>query len=440
MHAQSECGLSMNRSAELQLGAVWCAPNASTLPFAIQLINLPNSMTTPAAITRFLDLCIEAVRQDSLVKLTLGNGSGADASLKNIFVRPVSLRAGPRLSFIFRHATRDVTKNFTREEGLAQIKARLGSEFRSASLFTTGQSAQLELRDGRPPRLTFGPTVHAAPPDTSHDQAKKRFIDPKHAPWLHALGVSTKEGRICVGMEAKFRQINKFVELLQSLLKESRLTAADFLILVDMGCGKGYLTFAACELLARSGVANLAVRGIEARPELVELCNRVAAENRLAELRFEAGTIESTSLDRLDVLVALHACDTATDDAIAKGVQAGASLILVAPCCHQELRPRLRPPPVLGPALRHGILRERQAEFVTDALRAALLEWAGYGAKVFEFISTEHTAKNVMIVGVKRTRETDREELARQVREFAAFYGIRSQRLAGQLGFKLVEA
>src|SRR5205814_9184653 len=163
--------------------------------------------------------------------------------------------------FVFRHATRDVTKNFSAEEGLAQIKARLGSQFRTANLFTTGQSAQLELRDGRPPRLTLGPPVHRPPLDKAHDRAKKRFIDPTRAPWLHALGVTTREGRICAALEAKFRQINRFVELLQSLLRESRLIEADSLSLVDMGCGKGYLTFAARELLARSGLADFAVRG-----------------------------------------------------------------------------------------------------------------------------------------------------------------------------------
>ena len=114
-------------------------------------------------------------------------------------------------------------------------------------------------------------------------------------------------------------------------------------------------------------------------------------------------------------------------------------MILVAPCCHKELRPQLRPPPVLAETLKHGILRERQAEFVTDALRAALLEWAGYDTKVFEFISTEHTAKNLMIAAVKRERTADRDELAQRVKELAAFYGIRSQRLAGQLGFELIE-
>src|SRR5205823_2303149 len=189
--------------------------------------------------------------------------------------------------------------------------------------------------------------------------------------------------------------------------------------------------------LQRAGARQLNVRGIEARIELVELCNRVAAENRFDGLRFDAGTIESASLGRVDVLVALHACDTATDDAIASGIQAGASLIVLAPCCHKELRPQLRPPPALASALRHGILRERQAEFVTDALRAALLEWAGYDTKVFEFISTEHTAKNLMIAAVKGKRSADRGEQARRVRELAAFYGIQSQRLAAQLGFEL---
>src|SRR5262249_50699964 len=144
--------------------------------------------------------------------------------------------------------------------------------------------------------------------------------------------------------------------------------------------------FAACDWLRRSGRSHFEIRGIEARAELVDLCNRVAEESGFTQLHFETGTISDVQLQHVDVLVALHACDTATDDAIAKGVRADASLILVAPCCHKELRPGLRPPTVLAGAWRHGILRERQAEFVTDALRAALLEWAGYDTKVFEFI------------------------------------------------------
>jgi len=213
--------------------------------------------------------------------------------------------------------------------------------------------------------------------------------------------------------------------------------ATDELMIVDMGCGKGYLTFAAYDWLRRSGGNAAMVRGIEARADLVELCNRAAQENRFDGLRFETGNIADANLDRADVLIALHACDTATDDAIAWGVRAGASLIIASPCCHRELRPQLRPPPVLADALRHGILLERQAEFVTDALRAALLEWAGYDTKVFEFISTEHTAKNLMIAATKRSGPPSRADDARKVRELAAGYGICRQRLATHLGLDL---
>ena len=410
-------------------------------------------VSVPDAKQRWLELLTAALRDGTFVKLTLSRPFGADASLKNVFVRPVSLRAGQRFSFVFRHATRDITKNLTREAGLTRIDTLLNGEFRAANLFTTGQSAQLELRDGQKPRLVLGQPRHASAPEPIHDRARKLLIDPKQSPWLHALGVTTAEGKVCVGMEAKFRQINKFVEILRSLLGRtgreradavplaesaaSRRLSARSLTLVDMGCGKGYLTFAAYDLLRRTGWTEATVRGIEARSELVELCHRSARECGFGGLQFEAGTIESTSLDRVDVLVALHACDTATDDAIAKGVKAGAALILVAPCCHKELRPQLRPPPVLAETLKHGILRERQAEFVTDALRAALLEWAGYDTKVFEFISTEHTAKNLMIAAVKRERTADRDQLERWVKDLAAFYGIRTQRLAGQFGFEL---
>ena len=396
--------------------------------------------TMPAALDQFLALLRDAVRERTFIKLTLSSPCGPDKTLVNVFVRPVTLQAGERLSFVYRHKTRDITKNHPAAEALARIDQMLGTEFRHAHCFTASRTAKLELRDGREPRLAFSKPIQTEPTSKAHDQIRQYSVQADRL-WLRGLGVTGADGKVARGMESKFRQINKFVEILASLLAEANIqpSATAPCSIVDMGCGKGYLTFAAYEWLNRQAQGSAQVHGIEVRADLVELCNRVASESGFAGLKFETGDIASASVESTDVLIALHACDTATDDAIAKGIRAGARLILVAPCCHKELRPELVSPSVLSGALRHGILLERHAEFVTDALRAALLEWAGYDTKVFEFISTEHTAKNLMIAATRRSVGGGRSEveLATNVRELAAFYGIRSQRLAASLDFPL---
>jgi hypothetical protein len=385
---------------------------------------------------RFLDLLRTSVRDGSLVKLTLGKYRGTDATLQNIFVRPVDLKSGPHLAFVTRHATRDVTKNFAPEAAVAEIERLLGSSFLDAHLFTTAQTAQFESEPGGIARLKVIATTQAKPqPETTHDRAKHHVI-PADAPWLRALGVTNERGQPREGMADKFRQIQKFAELLQHLIADAFPAGAAGapLQIVDMGSGKGYLTFAIAALLGDRAV----VRGVEVRSDLVDLCNRVARDVGLdSRLTFAAGAINDAAIGACDILIALHACDTATDDALARGISAGATLLVVAPCCQKELRSQLTAPPVLADALRHGIFQERQSEFVTDALRAQLLEWAGYHAKVFEFISTEHTAKNVMITASKAPGPSRAEARANHIRDFAGFYGIRSQRLAQHLGFAL---
>lgn len=391
-----------------------------------------------SALQKLLALLRLALERGTFVKLSFGGPCGPDPTLRSASVRLIQLREGPRLSFVFRHDRRDLTQNFPTDQGVEHAAALLGRDFRHAHLFTTEQTAELEWRPDRPPRLRLGPPRHAAPPGTAHDHVKARPISPSTSPWLHELGVTTPDGTVCEGMAAKYRQINKFTEILEHLLGGLPASQTGSLTLVDMGSGKGYLTFAAYEYLRRTRPETLAVRGLEVRGELVELCNRVARGCGFEGLSFACGTIAEASAGPMDILVALHACDTATDDALAGGVRAGARLILAAPCCHKELRPQLCPPPVLAGALRHGILLERQAEFVTDALRAALLEWAGYDTKVFEFIAAEHTAKNLMIAATRRDSAPNRDLLASQARHLAAFYGLRSQRLAQALGFELL--
>lgn len=389
-------------------------------------------MPQPTARDRFLALLRTSLTEGTLSKLTLGKYRGADATLHNIFIRPVSLKTGQHLAFLWRHATRDVTKNLMPSAGYDTIVDLLGRDFLDAHLFTTTQSAQYESEPGRL-RVTAAPTSQARPVTARNDRVKDHLI-PAGAPWLRALGVVNERGQPREGMADKLRQIQKFAELLTHLISEAFPDAASPLKVADMGSGKGYLTFALADVLG----ARATVRGIELRPELVDLCNRIARENGLADrLAFIPGSIAATPLPPgdCDVLIALHACDTATDDALATGIAAGAQLLVVAPCCQKELRRQLTAPPVLASALRHGIFQERQAEFVTDALRAQLLECAGYRTKVFEFISTEHTAKNLMIAAIK-TPTADPGAIDR-ARAFAAFYGIRRQKLAEHLSITL---
>ncbi|MEO7413157.1 MAG: SAM-dependent methyltransferase [Opitutaceae bacterium] len=394
---------------------------------------------TLAPRSRFLALVANAVGDGTLIKLTLGKHRGDDATLQNIFMRPVTLKSGRQLSLVWRHATRDVTKNHPPVEALALMESFVGKDFLDAHLFTTTQSAQLECSVDGSARLH----VRSAPPNaffpgpdaTSHDRVKAHAIPPD-APWLRALGVTNDRGQPREGMADKFRQIQKFSELLSHLIAEAPLPADRPLTVVDMGSGKGYLTFAIAALLGERAQ----VRGIESRAELVELCNRVAREHGFASrLSFTAAAIADQALPQCDILIALHACDTATDDALAMGISAGATLLVVSPCCQKEIRRQLSAPAVLADALRHGIFQERQAEFVTDALRAQLLEWAGYRTKVFEFISTEHTAKNLMIAAIKSHAAGDsaRED---RTREFAGFYGIHAQKLAQHLRFPLISS
>ena len=196
-----------------------------------------------------------------------------------------------------------------------------------------------------------------------------------------------------------------------------------------MGCGKGYLTFGAWHLLRKRWDLPVRVLGVEARSDLVAATNRLAKEIEAQGLEFVAGAISDASLPPMDVLIALHACDTATDHAIARRIAAGAQLIVVAPCCHKQIRPQLGHPEPLAPLLGHGILKERMAEWVTDGLRALYLEWAGYRTKVFEFVASEHTAKNLMIAAVReRAPFTDAAAKAR-LDNLRAFFAIKEHAL-----------
>ena len=389
---------------------------------------------TADARARFLEKLEAAWRAGSFVKLTLSQYGDAETGLRNAYGRAVELREGRRLSLVWRYATRDVTKNFTIAEALAALREMLGEEWERAHLFTTTGDWQLACDRAGRGKLKASRPAFAVTPAPEHDREKNAPLVVERAGWLRALGVTNAAGEARPGMAGKLRQIQRFVELLGHLLEESPLRERAELRVLDIGAGKGYLTFATAEFFRARGVA-AEIIGVETRQELVELTNRVAREHGCEGLRFERGSIgDYAPSPPPDVLIALHACDTATDDALALAVRSEAALILAAPCCHQEMRAQFAPPPVLREVLRHGILAAREAEIVTDGLRALALEIRGYDARVFEFISPESTSKNLMLAAQRRTTPRDAGPLRGRLRELMDFYGIREQRLVSLLG------
>lgn len=379
-------------------------------------------------VEKFVTALVSSLADDTFVKATLGNYKGDDKHLQKLNVRRLTTRKGSRLYFLYRTDTRDTVKNHSFDEGVKLIGELLGTEFFSGHLFTTEADYQLEIGKKGKSRLNVAkPTFKIAPP-TTHDRKKKVQID-ANAFYLKALGIATDEGRIRDRQQDKWRQINKFVETLAKLFDKSQLADRQDLKIVDMGSGKGYLTFAAYDYFANVRGLNVTLTGVEAKSDLTGLCNDIAQSCEFDGLKFVTGTIATHETGDVDILIALHACDTATDDAIYKGIAASADLIVAAPCCHREIRPQIKAPAMFRNILKHGVMLERTAETVTDGLRALLLEKSGYSSRLFEFISVEHTPKNNMLVGTRLATPKNSDEIEAQIAEIKSLYGIREQHL-----------
>jgi SAM-dependent methyltransferase len=383
----------------------------------------------------FLECLRASLKAGTLVKLTLSEPQGAPEGLRNVRARPVELREGRRLSVVERYATREITKNWKLEEGAAFLGGAFEQVWRRAHVFTTAGDFQFRRERSGKTTVRSQRPVFASAPELSHDVGSAEAEALSREGFLQRLGVTNPLGKPRPGMAGKLRQIQRFSELLGHLLEEwGGEREGGLLRVADMGAGKGYLTFALAREFQRRGVKAHVV-GVEQRPELVESGNQLARELGFDGLEFQCGLIgQWQPASGLDVLVALHACNTATDEAIYQGWKAGAQLLLTSPCCHQEVRPQLRTQGALRPALRHGILCERQAELVTDALRALLLELKGYRARVFEFVEPEHSGKNLMLAAIRRPKGgRPEEEIRAELRGLMGEFEIGTQRLAALL-------
>ena len=374
------------------------------------------------------DLILESsIKNQEFIKLTLGKYRGKEVGLNKIIARIVQLKSDIKLSFTYCYKTKEIVKNYGIQEGINLIQTLVGNEFMTVRLFALKQDVQVEYSKNKEPKISFIKPTFTDPEEVtprSHDRQKQRLIEAANNPYLTALGITNSHGQVVKTREDKFRQINKFVEIISGLVESSDLGAIENISIVDMGSGKGYLTFAIYDFLNNTLGKTATVTGVESRIELVDFCNSVAETVDFQRLHFQQGNIKNYRAEKSDITIALHACDTATDDAIYQGIKSDSSLIILAPCCHKQVRKQVHLKGALKDMLKFGILLERQSEIVTDGLRALFLELSGYKTKVFEFIAPEHTSKNIMIVGIKSNQTIDKESILGQIKEIKKLYGI----------------
>ena len=374
----------------------------------------------------FLDIQ-QSIENKSFERLVLSQYKGELADLEKMTFRMIELQGQPTLSCLYHHTTQDITKNYAIAEGLEKI-AELLNLFKQANLFTLNQDIQLKKNKKKAMFNIQKKQASATKVEQhQHNREKQRYVD-QHSSFLMHLGITDEKGQIIPSMARKWKQINKFIEIFSNAYEQIDASQQE-LNIVDFGSGKGYLTFALYDYLLAQHKTPL-ITGVELRSNLVEFCQNVADQVGFHHLDFFEGDVRSYQPAKLDVMIALHACDIATDFAIHTGIRLNASMIMCAPCCHKELRPQLKSPEVLQPMLQFGIHAGQQAEMLTDTLRALLLKAYGYETKVFEFVALEHTSKNKMILATKRKdiQQPD-PNIMQQIQALKAMYGIEKQSL-----------
>jgi len=395
-----------------------------------------NDVKSTAELDNFLADCQQAFTAGALQRLVLSKYKGAEVDLNRVTIRPVQIKDHQLLSFLYEYRTNHVTKNLAIEDAVAQLQQWLGSDFHNAHMITDHWEIQLSFSKKGKVLINKNRNKNSAPAgdnsagetkgtlsELAHNRTKLRYVE-QDRPYLRELGITDAHGQIIPAMSRKWKQINKFIEVLSAAIQHTALDKHSELHIADFGSGKAYLTFAVHDYLTANLGVKTQVTGVELRQGLVDLCNQTSQKLSLTGIKFEQGDVQHFSAQGINIMIALHACDTATDYALNMGIRTGAEIIMCSPCCHKQIRPQLKSPALLAPVLQHGIHLGQEAEMITDGLRALLLEANGYDTKVFEFISLEHTSKNKMILAQKRKTPRDNTEVLQQIAAIKAFYGI----------------
>lgn len=372
---------------------------------------------------------------DSLLRIILSNpafkdGAGPCKALK-ARVRPVMLKGGMVFQAEELTEKQAFHRNLTREEGVSYLLGLMESGFKQAEVESSRGQARVLV--GKKGTVTIKVKKNqqkmvAAPNVASHNRQKRYILEEgKPVAFLEDLGVMTADGKVVRSRYDKFRQINRFLEFIEDILP--RLNKSRENVIIDFGCGKSYLTFAMYYYLHELKGYEVRIIGLDLKQDVIDHCNRLSVAYGFDKLKFYHGDIASyDGVDHVDMVVTLHACDTATDYALEKAVKWDASVILSVPCCQHELNKQMDNE-LLRPVLQYGLIKERMAALYTDALRAEILENRGYRTQILEFIDMEHTPKNILIRAVKHGGPKDNRK---EIEDILQFLGT-EQTLAGLL-------
>lgn len=359
---------------------------------------------------------LEKQINEDLIQAVLSASRRADGPSK-VKIRPVKLKDQICYQASAQEGTKVLHKNYDREQMLAYLEDALSDGF--GQMQAQGVRMDGVVLVSKKGKMTIKEKRHAAKENVqiqAHNRVKQYILKEGIAvPFLVDLGVMTEKGKIITSRYDKFRQINRFLEFIEDILP--RLSKEREVTILDFGCGKSYLTFAMYHYLKELRGYDVNIIGLDLKTDVIEKCNGLAQKYGYEKLHFYQGDIaDYEGVSAVDMVVTLHACDTATDFALAKAVEWGAQVILSVPCCQHEVNRQIKNE-MLEPVLKYGILKERMSAIITDALRANLLESKGYETQILEFIDMEHTPKNLLIRAVKTGKTSCIDKSADMMRE-----------------------
>lgn len=353
----------------------------------------------------------EQFDEEMILAVLSGQRSKAASAASRVRIRPVELKSGIVFQASAAVGTKEIHRNYSREEVIAYVEKCLAEGF--GQLQVQGRQKDGTVLVSKKGRLTIKTKQHPAKEAVkmqSHNRVKQYILkEGIPVPFLVDLGVMSKDGHVRQPAYDKFRQINRFLEFVEDVIPE--LPKEREITILDFGCGKSYLTFAIYYYLRELKGYDVRIIGLDLKADVIQKCSRLAEKYGYEKLSFLQGDIaDYEGVNQVDMVVTLHACDTATDYALSKAVGWGARVILSVPCCQHELNKKIEND-LLAPVLHYGILKERMSALLTDGIRAELLESVGYRVQILEFIDMEHTPKNLLIRAVRKGGRKNTEDL-----------------------------